>query len=109
MRALCQPHGGISVLDPNYTAPSSGMGFQTLRAKSPWRPASGESQYLEGVLVDGLYVEGFQAPACRCRCATPRRGKETVRYRVGPGGGGGGAPAGGGGMLEGAFAVLVQR
>ena len=32
------------------------------------------------------------------------------RYRAGPaGGGGGGAPAGGGGMLEGAFAVLVQR
>ena len=51
-------------------------------------------------------------PACRCRCATPRRGKETVRYRAGPaggGGGGGGIPAGGGGMLEGAFAVLVQR
>jgi len=84
VRALCQPHGGTSVLDPNYTAPSSGMGFQTLRAKSPWRPASGESQYLEG---GGL-----------------------ERYRVGPaGGGGGGAPAGGGGTLEGAFAVLVQR
>jgi len=33
-----------------------------------------------------------------------------ARYREDPaGGGGGGVPAGGGGMLEGAFAVRVQR
>jgi len=42
-------------------------------------------------------------------CDAERR-KSLERYRAGPaGGGGGGAPAGGGGMLEGAFAVLVQR
>src|SRR5437867_10245021 len=86
-------------------------------AKSPWgfdSPLSHQHRDLLRGRISDLRVPcakpsagllDASPPACRCA----RRGKETVRYRVGPGGGGGGGgvPAGGGGMLEGAFAVLV--
>ena len=109
--------GRSRVCESSARKPSAGL----LDASQPGRrgrPASGESQYPAGVLVDDLYVEGFRFTAAGMpdlhyprTCVTARRGKETVRYREGPagGGGGGGAPAGGGGTLEGAFAVLVQR